>query len=251
MEHKKSNVVVYQSTEYGKFKFITGNRPLNETKIKRILTDIEKGNDMLKDYPIQVRPSGGGVEILDGQHRYMICKKLKKPVFYILVSEKKTMSNIASVNSNTEKWTSENYINCYIQQGNNNYKRLKTFLEKYKIDVGLTLSLLATGTPHGGRDMKGVRGQFYEGKFEIGFWKEAVETVEDALKFSQSEHYRDRNFIVAIDKIKKAGLVDLDALVEAFKKRPEMLTGQKTKKGYIFNMEEIYSVGKHKRVLLT
>lgn len=60
MEHKKSNVVVYQSTEYGKFKFITGNRPLNETKIKRILTDIEKGNDMLKDYPIQVRPSGGG-----------------------------------------------------------------------------------------------------------------------------------------------------------------------------------------------
>lgn len=58
MQHKKSDVVVYESTEYAKFKFITGNRPINDNKIKRIMKDIENGNDMLKDYPIQVRPSG-------------------------------------------------------------------------------------------------------------------------------------------------------------------------------------------------
>lgn len=172
-------------------------------------------------------------------------------MFYILVSGKKTMSNIASVNSNTEKWTSENYINCYVQQGNNHYKRLKSFLNKYKLDVGITLAMMSTGSPTGQKDKTGVRIKFYEGKFEINFWSEAVEMAEDALKFSESEHHLDRNFVSAIHKIKTAGVVKLDDLVAAFKKRPEMLTGQKTKKGYIFNLEEIISVGKHKRLVIT
>ncbi len=98
--HKTSTVAVFQSNDYSLFGMMKGNRPLNQNKIGRIIKEIESGNDMLPYYPIQVRVENGILIILDGQHRFFICKKLTKPVHYIIVAEQKSMVDIAKINSN-------------------------------------------------------------------------------------------------------------------------------------------------------
>lgn len=252
MKHTPSKIVVYESTDYSSFSFITGNRPLNPNKITRIIKDIEGGNDMLKDYPIQVRKNGGGVEILDGQNRFTICKKLQRPVHYILVAETKSMADIATVNSNTEKWVPQNYINCYIKEKNPHYKKLQAFIDEFKfIDTGMSVLLLLTGSPLATKAKENVRELFTRGKFQVKFWNEAVQIAKDTARFSASEHYKDRAFMIALYKIKIAELITMDELVKAFNKKPEMLQKQATQKGYVVNLEEIASLGKHKRMLLT
>jgi len=251
IKHNTSSVIVFQTIEYKNFTMINGNRGLNENKIKKIIKEIEGGNNMLPYYPIQVRVVGEKMEILDGQHRFFICKKLKVPVHYILVTESKSMSDIAKVNSNVEKWKPQDFINCYIQQGNDDYKKLQSFIESYKISVGVSLRLLSNGTP-------GVQGsdtplmeKFEHGLFKVTYWDAAVEIAELCKLFSVSELFRDRSFIIAIYRIKIAGLITINELAEIFLKQPEMLTRQANYKGYISNLEAIVNKGKQKRIVIS
>ncbi len=87
MEHVESSQRIFFSKEYANFKMMNGNRELNEKKINKIIDEIKSGNDMLKYYPIQVKDNNGRLDILDGQHRFYISRKLKRPVFYILVNQ--------------------------------------------------------------------------------------------------------------------------------------------------------------------
>ena len=252
MDHKKSNVVVYESTNYSKFSMINGNRALNEHKIKRIITQIEHGNDMLRYYPIQVHTKGIGLEILDGQHRFFISKELNRPVYYILVSEKKPMPEIANVNSNVEKWKANDFINCYTKVGNKNYKQLQEFLDKYRFSVGVCLSLLDNGTP--GSSTGGhaeLTEKFQQGKFVVNKMNEAVEIAEMAKQFEKFKNWRGRVFILALYRIREAKKVDIADLVVAFHKNMDMLTEQATFKDYIVKFEQIMNIGKRKRLIIT
>jgi len=67
IKHTTSTVAVFQTDNYKNFSFIPGNRPLNELKIKKIIGEIESGNDVLMYYPIQVKVQGEKMMILDGQ----------------------------------------------------------------------------------------------------------------------------------------------------------------------------------------
>ncbi len=116
MEHSISKeVIVYQTSNYKLFEKLKSNRKINKTKVNKIIKEIKSGNDMLCYYPLQVQENATGkLNILDGQHRFEIDQILKRPVYYFLVGEKKSMSEIAKVNSNVEKWKAIDYINCYI-----------------------------------------------------------------------------------------------------------------------------------------
>ena len=251
IKHNTSSVIVFQTTEYKNFTMINGNRGLNENKIKKIIREIENGNNMLPYYPIQVRVVGEKMEMLDGQHRFFICKKLKAPVHYILVTENKSMSDIAKVNSNVEKWKPQDFINCYIQQGNEDYKKLQSFIESYRMSVGVCLRLLSTGTPGVQGSDTALNEKFEHGVFKVTHWQQAVEVAELCKLFKANDLYRDRSFIIAIYRIKIAGLITIQELADTFSKCPEMLTRQANYKGYISNLEQIMNIRKQKRIIIS
>ena len=135
MQHTEASVQIHFTNEYARFNMINGNRQLNERKINKIIKEIDNGNDMLRYYPIQVKENKERLDILDGQHRFWISKKLGRPVFYILVQEEKSMPDIAKINSNVEKWKNDDYINCYVQHGIEDYTILRDFFEKYNVSL--------------------------------------------------------------------------------------------------------------------
>lgn len=250
--HTPSGVIIYQTTDYSKFDFLKGNRKINERKINNIMDEINNGNDILRYSGILVKESyNERLSILDGQHRYHVSKKLKRPVYYIIVEEDKSMPDIAKVNSNVEKWKNSDYIDCFREHGNEHYKTLNNFINKYGISLTVSLQLLNLGTP--GKDSGAhpeLHTAFKNGYFEVKTLNEGIAMAEECRKFINFSHNASRSFLIAIFKIQKAMLVTIDELVEAYKKRPDMLTQQTSYKNYITVLEQIYNVGKKVRYVI-
>ncbi len=249
IKHTPSTVAVFQTDNFKAFSMINGNRALNLKKIDRIIKEIQGGNDLLKYCPVLVRVNCDKMEIIDGQHRYFVAKKLKRQVHYIIVSEEKKLVDIARLNSNTENWKGQDYINCYINTGNQNYIRLQEFIDKYKINVGSSITMLTTGhIASGGRSELLVK--FQEGTFEVKSWPQAVKLAETAKSFSVFKYWNTRNFIAAVKKIIDAGMVPIEDVVEAVNKNPDMLTQKTSPKEYLFCLEQIVNKNKHKRIVI-
>lgn len=250
MNHVDSSVTIHFSNEYARFKMINGNRPLNEGKIKRIIKEISNGNDMLRYYPIQVKENKDRLDILDGQHRFYISKYLKRPVFYILVKEEKSMPDIARVNSNVEKWKSSDFVNCYAQQENKHYIQLRDFMDTYGFSASVSLRLLYNGNAGAEGSNESLTEDFKNGAFVVKCFDEAYAIAEDCKKFSSFAYWKERGFVIAIDRIKRAAILSIDEVLKAYNKKPEMLTHQASFKEYIWNLEQIINMGKQKRIVI-
>lgn len=244
MKHTPSKVIVYMSKDYRRFRFIEGNRNINQSKVDRTINEINSGNDILDESPVIVTENGKFLDVKDGQHRVLISEELDRPVHYIIKKNELSLYNIAKINSNVEKWTARDFINCYIKAGNNNYKKLKDFHDEYGISIVVSITLLMAGTmkSDGGAKHKLVE-QFQQGSFEVKHLKEAKMIAEICKSFEPFEGYTARPFIIAICKILDAEKCDMDLLIQKFKKTPQRLVLKHRWKEYLTLLQEIYNTG--------
>ena len=135
---------VYKTKDYSKFKSKEGNRNLNEPHLKR-LTESVKENDLLHANPILVNQK---YEIIDGQHRFNVCRNLGKTVHYIKVKGL-GLSEIQILNANSKNWKLEDYIDGYCQMNLSEYCYFKNLLNKNNIGIGGLLSMFAVGSNSG------------------------------------------------------------------------------------------------------
>lgn len=247
MQHTESSIRVYFSKEYSQFKMLVGNRELNATKIKKIINDIENGTDVLRYCPIMVSEKNGRLEIIDGQHRFYVSRKIKSPVWYIIAQDM-SLYDIAKMNSNTEKWKSKDFVNCYVQLGNKNYNKLQELMDKYPAPISSMILMLQRGTVidgSGGNIKKG----FERGEFEVNYLDFTVNLLEHCNRIESPNRFS-RHFIMAIDKIIQAGKVNIDEVISKINTAPEALEPQGSYKAYLTNMENIYNHKKQKRVVI-
>jgi hypothetical protein len=257
MEHQKSKVIVYSTTDYKRFRFIEGNRETETAKSKskraRILSEIKAGNDILDESPILVNESKSHLDIKDGQNRFLIAKSLGRPVHYIIKNKEMSLYNLAKINTNVEKWSSGDYINCYIKAGNENYKLIQKFQKKYGIAIGLTLSLLTNGIEKAndsGHDAEVLIPKFQQGNFEVKKYKDACMIAELCMSFQGFSQWFSRPFVIAIMKIMQAGKCDFQRMMSKFNRDPKRLQTQRNWKEYVTNLEQIYNLDNAKRVQL-
>jgi len=243
-------VQVHHSREYGIFKMIDGNRELNETKINKIMRDIESGIDVLKYYPIQVREVAERLHIIDGQHRFYIARKLGRTVHYILLQEDQSLYNIAAINSNTEKWKTRDFINCYVNLENPHYKELDEFMRKYGLSATLCASLLASGSPTYGSGGSQDLDSFQRGKFEVKYREEAKKLADICAHFNEFKYAKNASFFFAIKKIVDGGKIDIWDLVKKYGSYKDELVKQLSWKEYITNLENIYNKRLQSRVII-
>lgn len=248
MKHTPSKVIVYTTTDYSRFKKVDGNRGLNKSKIDKIITEIKAGNDILDDVPVLVVDKKTFLDVQDGQHRIEIAKKLGRAVNYIIHKKGMSLYDIAKVNSNVEKWTAANFIECYSKAGNENYIQLKKFHEKYGISAGVCLTMLTFGAGKaGGGSQKTLTQQFEKGMFVVKKYKEAVHLAEVCKAFETFPGWNSRGFIAAITQILQADKCDFSILTKKFNQYPKRLIMQSNWKGYLSNLEDIYNIDNSKR----
>lgn len=240
--HNPSSVIVYYTRDYTRFSLMRGNRQLNEAKIKKLMKDIKDGFDLLKYCPIIVSPT---MEIMDGQHRFYVAQKLKANVHYVIAGEME-LHEIGRMNSRTEKWKYRDFLNCYIEQGIEDYKVLEDFLQEHKWPMSITLKIMMGQTANDGGSSATTEEVFQTGKFRILCLEEAKDLAKACADFKGFDANSSRPFIMAIAALRKADKYDHARMVEKYLSNPEELTRQPSAKDYLSKLEAIYN--RHARV---
>ena len=133
-----TNRKILKTFNYLQFKKIKGNRLINERHVNSLIKSItEKG--------LIVNPAivNEKMEIVEGQHRLLACKKLKKPFYYYIVKGA-NINDVTILNQNRKNWGFTEWMNRYAEYGNTEYKIYKHFYEKWGFDHWSTIFLLCS-----------------------------------------------------------------------------------------------------------
>lgn len=117
---------ILKTNDYTLFKLIVANREIDDKHVNRLAKSITRKN-LLYIRPLIVNEK---MQLIDGQHRLAAAKICKATVHYIKV-DGLTKSDISVINTAQKNWTRSDFINFYAMDGNNHYKQLAAFLDKY------------------------------------------------------------------------------------------------------------------------
>lgn len=237
----ESSTVIYWTKEYGQFRFLKGNRDLDEAKIKRIMKSIENGLEFFKYCPIMVNEQG---YVIDGQHRFFVCKKLGLNVYFVVVPDF-SLRQVAEMNNNASKWKDRDFMNCYIDTGVEDYKVLADFIERHHINIGTAIGLLSAGYAHAGTEHREV---FRNGQFRVNEQAKAERLMNMVHDFNDyCESYTSRSFIEAIETLWESPEYDHAAMLDKLKVHNLTIEQRPTYKEYLQHMEDLFNFRNSKR----
>ena len=154
MNNLKSAGIIYESDDYSMFNILSSNRKvyLNGRKMEKLVKSISSFGQLL---PGVINDK---YEVIDGQHRLSAAKILGKPFKFIIVPGL-SINQVIEVNNSQKTWTSEDFLQSYIERGNENYKTLDRFRKAYdKLSLMNIRALLGDNR---------LSGSFEEGGLEI------------------------------------------------------------------------------------
>jgi hypothetical protein len=227
---------IFQETDYKKFRTIKGNRDISKKKVARLVASYKSGIDLFPFCPILVNED---FYIIDGQHRFCACKELNKSVFYTVVPNF-SLQQIARINSDTDKWKNKDFMQCYTRLGNNNYKLLELFKDKYELTLSVAISLLHNGRCRGGGDFMSL---FRDGLFVAHYQDHADKIIAKCYDYEtvNPDNWNDRSFIQAIEVLLTSELYNHSEVIEKLKVNKSKIERKSNWKEYIFHIEELFN----------
>lgn len=233
---------ILQSSDYGMFTTITGNRNINLKKVEKLAEDVKSGFNLLPYCPIIVKEVDDKLAIIDGQHRFETCIATNEPVHYLIKNDI-TLQQIAKLNSRGQKWTISDFLNCYCKLGVEDYITLAELCREFKVSVSTVLGLLMKNSVK-----IRCKDEFESGEFKVNH----LESTKKYLKlteelFGDYRFSKDRNLIGAVREIDLAGLCDWEVLKDKIKQNRNGMDKQGDVKNYIFNIERVYNFKNSKR----
>lgn len=234
INHVESSTKIYYTTEYGIFKFLKGNRDINEAKVSKIKEAIKAGIDVLRYAPIIVNEQ---MEIIDGQHRFAVSRELKTNVYYVIHKEA-DLSIVPSINSNSTRWRTVDYLNSYIDLKKDEYVAVKDFMDKYpRISLPVAIKMLHDGATSGKSE---AIEKFKDGLFEINH---AEKTKEVTALLADLDPHTDNpfsaRFYEAMLQLVRGKKYDHKHLLSKLVESGRRIDNIQTVKQIIENMESI------------
>ena len=244
MNHVESHVKIFFTTNYGQFKFLKGNRDINEAKVKKIIRIIKEGVDILKYAPIIVNDK---MEIIDGQHRFVVSKMLKRNVSYVIAPEA-DISTAPSINSNSSNWTTKDYLNSYVDMAKENYIAIAKFVKDYP---GVSISTAATMFHTGYSEGQEAMTAFKEGIL-TNTHEENTCLIFDELKKLKpyTNNPYARRLVRVVGMLLKNGKYNHELMIEKLKLSGRRIENVNSPKELLMEMESIINFKARKRILI-
>ena len=222
---------VYKTNDYSKFKSKDGNRNLNELHLKR-LTESVKQNDLLHANPILVNEK---YEIIDGQHRFNVCRELGKSVHYIKVKGL-GLNEIQVLNANSKNWKIEDYIDGYCSMGKSHYLELKKYINSTNLGVTVLVALFC------GSDNGDYITNLKNGDLKITHKHRGLVILKWINEWQT--HYAGfsrRSFVLALAHLYTVKGYNHDKMMQKIKYQSAKLVDSINTKTYLALLEEIYN----------
>lgn len=227
------------TSEYDVFRRLPGNRAVSENHVKNLMNAMRE-HDLFT--PILVNQN---FEVIDGQHRLEARKRLGLPVPYYW-TDSLGLPEVQKLNSTQKSWTTDDYVQAYIELGNQHYIQYEWFRRKYQLPHVPSLMLL-TGNilPHN------IAHKFRVGEFQVkdlGGAKDKAELlVQIAPHFT---HWKDAAFVKAFLVCLNRKGFDFKTLLHRIKQNPTMLKPCTTIDAYMLIIEETYNYRSTRKVPL-
>jgi hypothetical protein len=240
MIHKEAGIKVYFTRDYSIFKKMSGNRDVNDSKVRALVREINNGFDMLRYNPILVNRN---MHVLDGQHRLAAAKEIGSNIWYFMCDDI-SIQEVARMNNIQQRWKFVDFVECYARTGNEHYQKLKDFLGKYKLGMSMSMALLKNGRPATGGNYV-TKKSVEEGGFSSGYYKKAEFLAENVWRFRfLSGKFKTRAFVTAIHEILDRGTYDMDVLEKKARNYHYLLADYNRSGGFIEALDKIYRLAK-------
>jgi hypothetical protein len=223
---------VWKTNDYSRFKILGGNRQLNELHLKRLQSSIMEKN-LLFANPILVNHN---FEIIDGQHRFAICRELSLPIHYLLV-ENLGLPDVQTLNANAKNWKIEDYVDGYCDMGLSEYCYLKTQMDKTKLGVTILLAIFASGGLSGNSIYN-----LKDGNLNLTYKNRGLillKWIEDWTKYYEGADRR--TFVLALVQLYDIKGYNHDKMMQKMQYQSTKLVDCTTTKTYLALLEEIYN----------
>jgi hypothetical protein len=180
---------------------------------------------------------------------YFFQVQTKNPIYFVECG-KLDLARIASINSRSDKWKNSDFLKCYIELGNQNYRVLADFIDEFKINYSTSISMLmAKAIAEGGRG--NTMESFRDGKFEVHYLEWAKNIANKALEvFGRYKFWNDRGLLGATEKLITEGKCDFEVLKGKIKSAPNLMEKKSNAKEYLYLIERVYNYKNQKRVAL-
>lgn len=169
---------VYSTKEYDKFKFSKLNR---KSKYRKDLAESILKHGL--QYPILVDES---LNILEGQHRFLVCKKHSKPILYMFC--KKDVSEMSSELSKQSKaWSLNDYLEKYVTKNNKSYTLIRQLVDESKLSLN-TLFVILKGSELSGTNRKLFQdGRIVVSSVDLQKYDSVKEAITDLLELNEGQ----------------------------------------------------------------
>jgi hypothetical protein len=127
------------SKNYDDFSFVDYNRNIVRNTVDRLKNEFVKENNFMY-FPIIVDQNK---KIIDGQHRFVACKELNQPIYYILKKAKITPFEIRTVNKAAKKHTLKDVFEMECKSGNKKAIAINEYYKRYNgtIAIGAIIAI--------------------------------------------------------------------------------------------------------------
>lgn len=228
-------VKVLSTTDYSKFKFMEGNRPV-QSRVNKLIAAIKRKNE-LSLYPIVCRQNGDGkLYIADGQHRFKSAQALKVPVFYI-VSHDITLEDVIEANGIQKSWSLKDHVCSHAALGKSHYVTLKAFHEEYGLPISTCVAILS-GTESGRSEL--VRsGRFAIKPGGVAYAQKTAEFIRSIESIFKGA--TDRGFVIAVNNLMHVDGFQPQRLMNKLRAQATKLVKCASWVQYVQLIEEIYN----------
>lgn len=233
--------VIYSESDYGRFKFLDGNR--DAKSVQKILDSID--NVGYVSCPILVNER---MEIVDGQNRFYALQDLCLPIEYYIV-DGVGIEEARSMNVGRSNWSTMDYIKSYMADGNVNYIRLYDVTQKLYTHSVLTAYMVAKNTVgDSGNGAKAIS----NGGFKLSerMYNEALavlEYVNDLRGAIEGMIWENSRVVISgIAWALRCNGVDKDRLVKLIKMQYPTLHPVATPLPFLMDLSDIYNKNQRK-----
>ena len=238
---------IHKTTDYAQFNFAQTNRPINldHHKFKLLLASMKKYG-WLPSFPMTVKSAFGGMQIIDGQHRFKAAKELGIPVLFVVI-ESGVGLDIATINAAHRQWGLDDYVRSFESQGNRDYHHLRSWAEANEVSILSAASLLNGEIASGGN----VRDAVIKGAFKVKdcLYADRVARIIAAVP-SAEKWTRSSSFITAVSRLCRVPEFDGGRLMTKMQTSPALLVKQPDIPGYTKMLDAIYNRSARDRVPL-
>ena len=137
MSFKRQNLEILWTKDYDDFQFYDKNREIDYHHCEKKIQESLLLHGWLRSFPMIVDRD---LRIRDGQHRFVIAKKLGLEIPVMIVDHFDD-EDMFGVNNASKRWTSLDFLHYHMQRGDKNAKILYDLVKEYKVSVRFVLGL--------------------------------------------------------------------------------------------------------------